>query len=164
MLTIPIRSLVNQIVRQELQHKGRRDEALYLNFDLRMGYYTNARSFEQSRGLHLLYYLPPQMSYITVFSGITASPFDKIQQVKEWKHECTHDSCWADINIFTNTFFEMAGKINEAMEEEGLPMVAPAAMSEHNGFRLFKSSLFEWVKVRVSRDMTDMYRRSVELL
>lgn len=103
MLTIGISRFAYQIVKQELAYKGRLNEALYIHFDLGMGHYTERKSYTQRRGLHLLYYLRPEMSYITVFSSITASPFASIKEVPGWKHECTHDSCWRDINVFSQT-------------------------------------------------------------
>ncbi len=165
MLSMKIESLVAALVRHELVGKGRENEALYFNFDLRMGSYTDGESYNQSRGLHLLYQVNPGYSYITVFSGITPSPFDKIKDVKEWKHECTHDSCWRDIQVFSQVYFEMAKQINEARVQDGLPEIAPAEMHEHNSFPLFNQT-YLWVPVRITKDPNDAhnYRKLVEVL
>jgi hypothetical protein len=117
MLNIRLDSVVNQIVRQELVESNREPlpdgaecVALHMNFDCRLSYYTAEYTYYQSRGLHLLYHATPGYSYITVFSGVTDSPFDKIDKVTEWKHECTHDSCWRDIGVFSHIYFDMASR------------------------------------------------------
>lgn len=166
MLSMRIDSLVASLVRHELVGKGREDEALYINFDLRLSSHTNeGDSYNQSRGLHLLYHVNPGYSYITVFSGITPSPFGKAKDVEKWKHECTHDSCWRDIQVFSQLFFEMAKQINAERVEDGLPEIAPAHMHEHNSFPLF-DKMYDWKRVRITKDPNDSnsYRKLVELL
>lgn len=161
MLSMRIDSMLYNLVKQELVGKGRKDEALHFHFDLRMAY----ADFREFRGLHMLYYLPPGMSYVTVFSAVTDDPFIKIGKVQEWKHETTHDSCWRDVQTFSNVYFAMADEINKKLEKETGSSVAPCEMREHNSFRLFGSA-FDWVKVEVSRDPEDdrNYRRLVKLL
>lgn len=163
MLKIEARNVVYSIVQQELVHKGRDNEALYINLDLRMSYHVGGDAFDQSRGLHLLYSCPTGMSYITVFSGITDSPFAKIGEVKAWKHETTHDSCWRDINTFSQVYFDMARGINVSLSEEGREAIAPIDMYEGSSFR---GNLYQWVPIKVTKDSSDRnnYRRMVELL
>lgn len=164
MLSIRIDRIAYQIVEDILLGNGRENEALYLNFDVRLSYYDNGRTYDQSRGLHLLYHVLPGMRYVNVFSGVTRSPFGKLSEVrKELKHEVSHDSCWRDVRIFSDTYFEMANCINEERKKQGLSEVAPKDMSEHNSFR---QKLFEWVPVKVSKDPNDShnYRKLVKLL
>jgi len=165
MLNIKIDSLVGQIVRQELVGKGRKDEGLYLNFDCRLGNYVGTKTYSQSRGLHLVYHVNPGSSYVTVFSGVTDSPFASIKDVSNWKHESSHDTCWRDIHVFSEIYFDMAQKINEARMSYGLEDIAPAAMHENNSFNGFDKA-FSWVKVSVTRDKNDInnYRKVLELL
>jgi len=163
MLKIDVRNVVNALVEQELRGKGRQDSALYIHLDLRMSHHTNNKSYDQSRGLHLLYYCLPQMSYITVFSGVTDSPFSKVREVKEWKHACTHDSCWRDVNTFSQVYFDMAANINAMLKKEKKEEIAPKDMHEwHN----FHSGLYTWVPVKVTKDPTDdrNYRKLVEVM
>lgn len=165
MLQIRLERVANQIVQSELLNKGgRQDEALYLHFDLRMGYFTNDESYNESRGLHLLYHVKPGGSYVDVFSAVTDSPFDKIESVKEWKHEASHDSCWRDVSCFSKVYFEMAKGINEALSKNGQKEVAPVTMSEHSGFGHFED-LYKWVPIRIARkDSSDSYRKTIEVL
>ncbi len=168
MLKIDVRNVVHAIVEQELSGKGRDTEALYLNFDLRMSQHLpegfDGKSYDESRGLHLLYQVNPGFSYINVFSGVTDSPFARIRDVAEWKHECTHDSCWRDINTFSQVYFEMAECINAARKADGFPPVAPANM--HEWHSIGRAGLFQWVKANVRKDPNceRNYRRIVEVL
>ncbi len=167
MLNIKIETLVAQIVRQELVNQICRAEnlGLYFNFDLRINHNDYPRSYNESRGLHLIYHANPGGSYITVFSGITDSPFAKIKDVDNWRHECSHDSCWRDINVFSATYFDMAAKINEAMVKDLRKEIAPKDMHEYSSFNGFDKA-FDWVKCRVKKDETDTnnYRKVLELL
>lgn len=166
MLSMEIRSLVGTLVNQLLVKDNNRQagRALHFHFDCRMDSYTNEKSYHSSCALHLLYYLRPDMTYVSVFSAVLPSPFDCIGKVDHWEHECTHDSCWRDINVFSNTYFKMADEINSLRLRDDLPEVAPAAMSEHNSFQLF-GSVFDWVGVEVKKDPNDdrSYRRIVKL-
>lgn len=162
MLQMEIRSLVYHIVQQELVGKGKDREALHLNFDLRMASYNDGHTYDQSRGLHLLYHCFPHSSYVSVFSGVTASPFGRLREVKEWRHECSHDSCWRDVNIFSHIYFEMAQQINDARKADKREAIAPKDMSEHNSFR---DRVYQWVPVSVKKDESDdyNYRRIITL-
>lgn len=161
--------IVQQIVTHHLFPNLNDKVALYINFDVRLHSYESKRStteFNQSRGLHLLYHQGAHSSYVTVFSAVTASPFERIEGVKEWKHEVTHDSCWRDLRIFSDTYFDMAQKINSSRTKVGLKEIAPAAMNEHNSFAgIARNSMFEWVKVDITKDPEDSgnYRRLVRL-
>lgn len=164
--SITISILVNALVRQELQGKGREKEALHFHFDMGMAHYTNNKTYSQRRGLHLLYHLNPKGTYISVFSAVTPSCFTGIHEVEKWTHEVTHDCCWAnDIKGISGTYFDMAEKINAALKRDNLPEVAPAHMSEHNGF-LVGAPVFEWVPVEVTKDPEDdnRYRRLIKVL
>jgi hypothetical protein len=164
MLKIDVRNVVHAIVEQELIRKGREGEALYVNFDLRMSHHTNNKSYDQSRGLHLLYQVNPGYTYVSVFSAVTDSPFATIREVEEWKHEVTHDSCWRDTNVFSQVYFDMAEKINAAMKADKRKPIAPKDMHEwHN---LGRAGLFQWVKVNITKDPNDdrNYRKLVEVL
>lgn len=165
MLSMRIDILVAGLVRQELQGKRRKDEALYFNFDIGMSHHTSEKSYNERCGLHLLYHCSPGSSYITVFSGVTKSPFGKIKDVQSWEHESTHDSCWGDIRVFSNVYFGMAEKINAMLKEDGKETIAPVVMNEHNSCPAF-SVFYKWVPVKVSYDETDdhHYRRMIEIL
>jgi hypothetical protein len=112
----------------------------------------------------MLYHLRPERTYITVFSGITDSPFAHPKEVKEWKHETTHDTCWRDIRTFSDIYFQMADEVNHKIKKDGYEEVAPARMSEHNYF-LVGGDLYNWLPVKVTIDPQDEYnyRRLVEL-
>jgi len=96
MLEMKIERLAEQIVRHHLLGQGRKKEALYLNFDLRL----SSNRFDQSRGLHLLYHQIPDCASVSVFSAMTLSPFGRIGEITSWEHDVSHDSCWRDIGIF----------------------------------------------------------------
>lgn len=167
MLSMRIETMVGGLVRQLLKG-GREGEVLHFHFDLSMGYHAHVNnggdSYTARRGLHLLYWLPPERSYITVFSAVTLSPFVKVGDVKEWKHECTHDTCWRDIGVFAQVYFDMAKEINALLVADGHPEVAPAAMSEHNSSPIF-GDFFEWLPAKVVTDPTDdrNYRKLITL-
>lgn len=169
MLSMRIDNLIARIVRQELFAKDcSNNDAIHFHLDLRMSYHVaDGKSYDDSCGLHLLYHRMPNGSYITVFSATSfASPFRKINEVKEWKHETTHDSCWRNINAFSKAYFDMAANINSQLVKDGLQEVAPIEMSEYNDFALFGNA-FNWVKVDVSKDPNDYpynYKRLVKLL
>lgn len=154
MLQFRLSSLVTRIVRHAMDRDGehRMTHALYLNFDIRMSSYEDVGEFKSSCGLHLLYYCPPGMTYVSVFSAVTNSPFGKLKDVTEWRHETTHDSCWRDVPIFSEVYFGMAQKINSDRVDDGLPEIAPKDMSEHNSFPLFSEELWKWVPVKISRE------------
>lgn len=157
MFSLRFDQLVSTIVNQELVGKGRDKEVLYINFDCRIAYYTNEKSYNQSRGLHLIYGCRPGYSYVDVFSGVTESPFGSIREVESWKHETSHSSCWRDIKVFSSLYFEMAELINAERAKDGLKPVAPIKMSEHNSFRNH-NRLFDWVPAIVETDPLDEYR------
>ncbi len=166
MLSIDIRNIVYTLVRQLLiEPGGRKDEALQFSFDCGLAYYGHVGDgdeiYDARRGLYLLYYLPPERSYVTVFSAVTRSPFVK---PTEWKHECTHDTCWRDINIFSEIYFDMANKINAAMVKDGYGEVAPIMMTDHNSFQAFGKA-WEWVGAKVVTDPAcdRSYRKLVTL-
>jgi len=165
MLSIAINRLANKIVEQELLKKGgRTDEALYLNFALRTSVFTKANRYSEMRGLHLLYHMPNGSRSISVFSGITPAACSLIRDVREWKHEISHDSCWRDIRTFSNVYFEMAERINTRLEEDGIEGVAPADMYNDNDFNMM-GEVFSFIRVSVSKDISDpmSYRKRIML-
>jgi hypothetical protein len=170
MLSMKIEDLVSAIVRQELIGKGREDEALHFSFDISLSYYQDGKSYSKRCGLHLLYHVNPNGSYVNVFSRIDASPFTKVnapqgEGVGEWVHECSHDSCWRNIRVFSTLYFDLAAQINQALIADGFTAVAPKDMSEHNNSPLFEA-LYTWVKVKLEKDPTDQYnyRKLVKLI
>lgn len=168
MLNISIQDVVAAIVRQELGRTDRdENKALYFNFDCSLSHYTEETQYSQRMGLHLLYHCTPGYRYITVFSATTESGLAKLNEVKEWKHECTHDSCWQNINIFSQICFDMARDINEALVADGLKEMAPIDMHEYNSFNMFSGAeCYQWVPVRITKDPNDQhnYRKILELL
>lgn len=162
MLTMKIDRMVAGLVRQELiEAKGKDGKALHFHFDLRMSYFTDDKSYDTSRALHLLYHLPYGYNSVDVFSAVLDSPFDGIRKVENWKHECSHDSCWRDVDVFPRVYFEMATKINEKLVEKGLEEVAPKEMHEFNSFALF-GQVYDWVPVEVQRSQE--YRKEIKIL
>lgn len=161
MFSFGIREVISAIVDHELKGKGNPDKALHINLDVRISHYTDNESFHESRGLHLLYFCRPHMSYISAFSGITKSPFGSIREVESWKHEITHDSGWRDISVFSNLYFEMADNINKKRVEAGLEKIAPKDMHEFNSF---PRGLCSWVPVEVKRDPADDYNKFIKIL
>lgn len=145
--------------------KGYDTDALYIHFDVSMAHYHNGGEYSQRKGLHLLYQRDPGYSYITVFTGVTESPFAKIKEV-EWKYITHHDSCWKDVSTFSEVYFDMAKKVNEMLVKDGLPEIAPRDMTEHNFLPLFGADLYKWVKIHMKKDPTDErnYRRLVTIL
>lgn len=177
MLSMNIDNLVHSIVLQELDGKGRENEALCFNFDLRMHYMVQNKEFAAGRGLHLLYHQRPSSTYITVFSAITTSRLLSTKKVKTWKHEATHDECWKyDNRSFHEAFMEMMDEINNEMVHCGLEAVGGDKMSQHNQFNWhtgvqsgslrYNFFAFSWVPVEVSKDPNDEHnhRRLIKLL
>lgn len=182
MLSMRLDYMVAQVVRHVLLGKTREKresrydlasgvvyegDALYMHFDIRLSYHAgDGETFNSSRGLHLLYYTLPDSRYVTVFAGETDSPFAKVKEVAEWKHECSHDSCWRDIQTFSQLYFKMANEINDILKGYDMATVAPKDMHESNSFSAFGDELYSWVKVRVTKDPEDshQYRKLVTLL
>lgn len=178
MLNIDISRLAAAIVRQELVGQGRDDEALYLSFGLRLSASIARKDFELgipafleerksqcSRGLHLLYHCRPMHSYITVFSGVTDSPLGRLADVKEWKHEITHDSGWRDIGIFSSIYFDMADTINNELNhplDRAQSQIAPKDMQQFNTFP--RDKIFSWVPVEVQKASGHHYEKVVKIL
>ena len=163
MLPIKLSKVVEALVRQLLVGNGRKDEALYFNFDVRIHHHTGGESYSESCGLHLLYYCPPDMTYVTVFSAVTDDCFASIGDVKEWKHEVTHDSCWRDVEVFSKVYFDKAKKINALLVENGGKTVAPKDLSVDIYPAGLGDVMFTWVPVEVMRDFSDNrgYRKVV---
>jgi hypothetical protein len=120
--------------------------------------------------LHLLYHVNPNGSYVNVFSRVDSSPFLKVNATKsvgagDWQHECSHDSCWRNISVFSGLYFELAELINKALIADGFSAIAPKDMSEHNSSALFEN-LYNWVKVQLEKDPMDQYnyRKLVKLI
>lgn len=169
MFEMRVSSVAEQIVTHHLQAKGRENEAVYINFDVRLSYFRSVHSslqFNSSRGLHLLYHQCPGHATLSVFSAVTPSPFDRLKDIAEWKHETSHDSCWRDVRLYTDTYFLMARQINAQIVEAGGAEVAPAEMNQYCSFAgIGRGNLFEWVPVEVTKDPNDnhKYRRIVKV-
>ena len=165
MLEMRVSHVVEQVVRQFLlpTDGGRESEAIHFQFDIDLSYWGKKAEYEfnERAGLHLLYHRKPECAAVSVFSGLTESPFDRMKEVKKWKHETSHDSCWRDINVFSQLYFGMADRINAKLEKK----VAPCEMRQFNNFAMF-NGLFQWVPCEVSYDPDDphRYRRKIVLL
>ena len=164
MLSMSIKILVAQLVNQEL-HKNK-DEGLAMHFSFDIGISDYDEGFQTSRrcGLHLVYWCLPGSSYITVFSGITESPFRQAKDVHEWEHEMTHDSEWRQIGAINKMYFGMCRSINESRVAAGLETKAPILMAEHNNFSKL-DVVYQWLKVEVNMDPKDEagYRKALVL-
>lgn len=146
-----ITDLLKSIVQQELIDNPNRqdDEALHFHLDISLTSYETGRRFGQSCGLHLLYHLPPRMSYVNVFVGVADKPFAKLKEVK-LEHSITHDSEWRSISEINQIYFGMASVINSQRIDQGFKEEAPILMSENNYF--VGRKVFERVKVKVETD------------
>lgn len=165
MFEIRLDRVAQQIVSHNLRGKGSGEQvALYLKFDVRLSSHGIAHTI--ARGLHLLYHQVLHHASVSVFSAVTPSPFDRIDTVKEFKHEVTHDSCWRDLRVFNETYFTMANEVNVIRKNYGLSEIAPVAMNQFVTFAGLGEDLFQWVSVKVTKDETDErnYRRVIQLL
>lgn len=166
MLSMKIDHLIAAIVKQELVGKGRSNEAMHFHLDVSLSHYIDSVSYNERRGIHLLYHLNPDYASITVFAAMTSSPFTKVSEMKpeQWQHEVTHDSCWRNINIFSQTYFGMACEINRQLKDDGHNEIAPREMEENISFGLF-GPVYNWVGVKITKDPIDShnYRRLVTL-
>lgn len=165
--------LVGAIVRKEVwrNKQTRKNAALSFSFDVRMHSFeeqdTHLHEFRESRGLHLLYHTAfPGSERISVFSGITDSPFGKLQDVKEWKHNTTHDTCWRDVNLFSSLYFDLAERINAKRVEKGLKEIPPKDMTELVSFAGLNGDIYSWRLVDVTNDPEDdrNYRKLIKIL
>jgi hypothetical protein len=176
MFEIRMSRVVQQIVSHHLIGQGRKDEALYIDFDVRMA--DIKQSIHTSRGIHLLYHQIPNSNSITVFSAVSPSPFDRLPPLRfrsfqspspwipTWKHEVSHDSCWTDVRIFSDTYFAMAEEINNERRKASLEEIAPIKMSQDCFFAGFgRHQMFQWLPVSVCMDPADEnnYRRTVSV-
>lgn len=168
MFEMSLQTLVNAIVSQELIGKGRENEGLLFSFDVSLCYYSengDGDSFDaQRRGLHLLYQVNPNYTYVNVFSAVTERPFDSPLKAT-WNHESSHDSCWRnDVQAFNRLYFDMAEEINQQLVAAGLPRVAPKDMSQHI-FPGGSRNLYSWVPCHITKDPADpnRYRKLVTL-
>lgn len=166
MLEIKVETVAAQLVRHFLVGQGREKEALHIQFDLGLGSYTDNKSFNARVGLHLLYHLQPERSYISVFSAVTNNPFSKVKEVESWRHETTHDSGWRDIGVFSDAYFGLAQLVNLQREAAGLERIAPAKMANHSSFGVFVDKVFYWVPVEVFIDpeCDRSYRKLIKIL
>lgn len=167
MLNIRMETIVGSLVRQLLIESGGNSErALHFHFDLWMSYHRDNRSYDARRGLHLLYYLPKNSSYVSVFSATFNSPRVKLDVANgQFTHEISHDSEWRNLRLFSDTYFSMAEEINRKMNVDGFLSVAPVLMGEHNNSPVF-GNLFNWVTVKVEKDPDDdyNYRKIIKVL
>lgn len=176
MLEMKLSSVVYQVVRAELKgnvkkgppHPAVMGNALYFNFDVSLAHHVNnhvvgIKEYRRRKGLHLLYH-SPRGSYVNVFSSVTENSFAKVGEVTNWKHETSHDTCWADIGTFSELYFSMSREINAEMVADGLPEVAPIEMHQFNSFRLFTEGLFQWIPVEVKNVVGEDYRKTVTIL
>lgn len=145
---------------------GRKTEAIYISFDIRLSSYEDSFQYTAARGLHLLYHKLPGADSISVFSAVSPSPFDRLEKVVQWKHEATHDSCWRGLRVFFDVYFEMAKEVNARRVFRGLKEIAPAEMTQCCNFAgRARESLFQWVPVEITKDPEDEcnYRRLIKV-
>lgn len=164
MFEMRLQALVNQLVSHHLD-QCLDNEALHFSFDLEMSSiaYSNAqrkltsgKELRQRCGLQLLYHKINRGSHISVFSAVTKSPFDRVEEVGFWKHEVTHDSCWRDVNAINQLYFSMAEKINKDRKAHGDEEIAPANMMQYSRFAgIGLEHAFSWIPVEVIRDPSD---------
>lgn len=146
--------IVEQIVRHAFFNPDGSKEfdkqALYVVFDVSMS--SAVEKVRQRRGIHLLYH-SRNGNYISVFSAVSSSPFVRLADINNWKHEVTHDSCWRDIKVITQTYFTMAGLINKERVERGWEEEVPIQMSQFVTFGgILRKEMFQWVPAEVKID------------
>ena len=167
MFEMRLDSLIQSIVRSNLSQNIKEGQAMYIHFNASLYDFdqSNRDGNEISVGLHLLYSCLPKRNCITVFSGVSPDSFRGIKEVKSWKHEVTHDSCWTDISVLNDTFFSMAKTLNDRRVGWGLPIKAPNQFSQNVTFPL-SDKLWEWVDVKITKNPTDVhhYQKCVEVL
>jgi len=146
-----VNALVTQLLSTDLYN-----EAIHFHLDCRLNYFEDGkRNYRTARALHLLYQRHTGSTYISAFSAVLDNPFDKIDKVKDWNHECTHDYCWRSVNCFSAVYFSMAEDINRQLVKAGLSEVAPIDMREFNSFGGISGNVFQLVPVKVELDPTD---------
>lgn len=167
MLSMHISDTVNALVKQLLIDAGGNEKALHFSFDLQLSCYDYVNeggpTYNSDRkSLHLLYYLAPKRSYVSVFSATLNNPFSSVNGITEWSHEITHDSEWRNIRAFVDTYFSMAQSVNDHLVKDGRTTVAPRTMTEHN-FTI--RNMFQWIPATVSLDPTcdRRYRKIITL-
>ncbi|WNM70210.1 hypothetical protein [Myxococcus phage Mx1] len=166
MFEMRLEQVINQIVQSQLPDNAQDGKALYLNFDIRISSYEDGVDITESAGLHLLYSCRPGGSYITVFSGVTESPFDSAKDVKEWKHVTTHDSCWRENSELSRLYFKLCESVNAGRDTHSLYRVPPAQLHQNIFFPLGTDTLFKWVDAEIKTDPNDTrnYRKLLKLL
>lgn len=163
MFEMRLDSLVQQIVKSHFPYKNPdfANKGLYVAFDVRMSDYDV--DVTHSAFIHLIYHAQPESNCITVFAGLSTQS-SSIKDVKEWKHEITHDSCWRNINVFNSVYFYMAEKLNETRKEKGLSEKAPKDFHTFVDFPFVSDKLYDLIPIAIAKDPENHYKRILTLL
>ena len=139
-----VSSLVKQLMKEKPEGKG-----LLLSFDV--GLSDHSQGLHYRRELNLLYNIyNSNGTYISAFSRTGKMGEERDPKKYVWAHECTHDSCWRDLTVISNLYFEGAYLINGFRVKAGLEEMRPCDMSDHTRFNTFKPA-FEWVNVEQTK-------------
>lgn len=165
MFKMPVQHVVNTLVKGMMQgQETPKGKGLLVSLDVQLT--SHLRGGLESpffrREVHLLYSrYQGAGSYISVFSFVKRYGGGHDPKKFEWKHEVTHDSCWRDLTLINNVYFEAAAEINKKRVDVGLPEVAPFSMTDHSAFDIFKP--FQWVNV-VQTKVHDDTRYKIEVV
>lgn len=136
-------------------------KAMHMAFDLRGSYYWHKRKggrlyeVNTARGVHFLFhrtYGSTGFCATYTFFGLCDSPFDRIEEVKEWAYLSSHDSCWIDqaAGRLSTLYFEMASELEARGGFKGNKAPAPKDISWNVWFKDFNTTEFyEWADVQI---------------
>lgn len=164
MFEMKIEQILNALVDMELKRNRDPSKGLHVSFDVSMADYSVGNNFPEARGaIHLLYYVKPDRTYISVFSAFSKR-FADIKKL-DWKHEVTHDSCWRDISVVNRVYFDFAKSLNAKRLELGLAEKAPKDFSTNVFFERFGDP-WKMIDVEISKDPSDTrnYRQFLKVL
>lgn len=150
MFSIEISRIVYPLVKQLMKEKPE-GKGLLFSFDVSLSDHSNGLGLSYRRELDLLYNTYSRNgTYISAFSRIGVLGEERDRKKHVWTHECTHDSCWRDLSVISNLYFEGARVINDKRVRAGLKEIAPRDMGDHTGFNIFRPA-FEWVDVEQTK-------------
>lgn len=134
---------------------GDRNKALRLNFDVRLGWYKDNKTYNHSADIELLF--RRDCGHFDVFS--------RTDPEGEWRHTSSHDSEWKTDGLrdIDSLYFKMA---RETIDEVGDDKLAPKDLSMTVWFRGWTQKWYEIVDVEVSKDPSDFhgYKKIVKIL
>ena len=164
MFKMPVQHVVNTLVKGMMQkQEPPKGKGLLVSLDVQLTSYLGEglESPFFRREIHLLYSrYQGAGSYISVFSCVKGYGGGLNPKEFTWKHEVTHDSCWRDLTVVSDVYFQAAAEINKKRVDAGLAEVAPYLMTDHSAFDILP---FRWVDV-VQTKVRDDSRYKIEVV